>query len=447
MLPDGGLRSPPSRFCEDGSVRSHLFVLLALSAGVVPATGGQPALQRDTPGGEPRIGALLADLAKRAGTDPAAWLEYAETLHAHGLVEKAVSAYRKVVGLIPAEDPLSFQARYLLAHAIRPRNPREAADALADALRSRPGYPPALILLGEIREELGQPEAAAVAYRQALRLEPDSSLALFRLGSLESGSGNFREAVRLLEHALGREPDAGAVRAALAAAWNAAGERERARDILRSAEPGNTSLPGIGDPIHFRMQERDISSPRLLERARAVRAAGRFAEAEARYRDLVRIRPRDPVVLAEFGAVLHARSRPEEAEPLYRDAVALAPGQPLARLGLGMIRAAAGDLPAAEFQFRTALRQRSEDPRTHAALGDVLLRQRRFEEGLAALDRARVLDPEDGTVQVRRAAALAELGRFDEAWEAVREAREAGEEPPAAFLEALRKRLPEPGAG
>ncbi len=419
------------------AVRHRSLAVLLLACGMAHAQDAA----------EIQIRALLEDLAGRTGADPSRWLEYAETLHAHGLVEDAASAYREAIRLAPADHALAFQTRYLLAHAIRSRAPQDAADALETALGDRPGYPPALVLLGEIREELGEPDRAAAAYREALEIESGSALALFRLGSLRLRSGDAREAVALLERANRQAPEAGAVRAALAQAWNAAGERERARAVLAgSPESGNTNLPEIGDPIHFRMKDRDISSPRLLERARAARAAGRLAAAENRYRELAGIRPQDPVVLAEFGAVLHARSRPEEAASLYRDAVALDPGQPLARFGLGAIRAAAGDLPAAEFHFRTALEQRPDDARTLAALGDVLLRQRRVPEALAALDRALALDPGDGTAHVRRAAALAELGRFDEAWEAVRNAREAGEEPPESFLEALRQRKPEPGA-
>ncbi len=417
----------------------------------VQASGGgtqSDSTQAVIPRQEPQVEARLTELAGRTGSDPARWLEYAEALHAHGLTEDAVAGYREVIRLAPAQGSLAFQARYLLAHAIRTSAPRQAAEELALAVNERPGYPAALVLLGEIREELGEFESAAEAYRAALAAESGSALALFRLGSLELRSGRAREAVDLLERALQREPEAGAIRATLAQAWNAAGDRERAREVLRDAGTGNTaentSLPGIGDPIHFRMTDRDISSPRILERAREAREAGRLEEAENWFRDLAQIRPRDPLVLAEFGAVLHSRSKPEEAEPFYRDAIALDPEQPLARFGLGVIRAAAGDLPAAEFHFRAALEKRMGDPATHVALADVLLRQRRIEEGLAALDRASDLDPDDGTIHVRRAAALAELERFDEAWEAVTEARAAGEEPPAAFLEALRERRPEP---
>ena len=398
---------------------------------------------------EPQIAVLLDRLVEELRArpeDPAHWLEYGETLHAHGLVGEAAECYRAALELLPAGDVTRLTARYLLAHALRGADRAGAAEVLEAAVAEHPGYPPSLLFLGELREELGDRSAAEAIYRQALELDPGSPLALFRLGSIELTAGEAREAIALLERALALAPDAGAVRAALARAWNAAGDRDRGREVLGAgAGRPDAGLPPIEDPIHFRMNERDVSSPRLLERARTARGAGRLEDAEVLYRDLARIRSRDADVLAEFGAVLDQRGRPGEAEPRYRDAVALDPEQALARFGLGVLRAREGNLPAAEYEFRASLASRPDEPQTHAALGDVLLRQRRFEPALAALERARRLDPEDGSSRVLAAVALAELGRFEEAWSAVREARHLGAEVPEGFVTALRAKHPEPG--
>lgn len=398
---------------------------------------------------EPQVALVLdglLDALRDRPEDPAQWLEYGETLHAHGLVSEAVECYRAALELLPAGDVSRLTARYLLAHASRGADPAEAARVLAAGVEEHPGYPPSLIFMGELSEELGERGDAETAYREALDLDPGSALALFRLGSLQLADGDSQQAISLLGRALALAPDAGAVRAALAQAWNRAGDRDRAREVLAAGDgrPAR-GLPAIEDPIHFRMTERDISSPRLLERARAARSADRLGDAERLYRDLVRIRPRDADVLAEFGTVLDQRGRPGEAEPLYRDAVALDPGHGLARFGLGVLRAREGDLLAAEYEFRESLGARPDESQTHAALGDVLLRQRRFEPALAALERAGQLDPEDGSSRVLAAVALAELGRFMEAWAAVHEAQDLGAAVPQGFLAVLREQYPEPG--
>ena len=423
-------------------------LVLAFAAAPVFGQDPQPPVA-DGSNMEPQVSLLLDRLVEELRARPedsARWLEYGETLHAHGLVSEAAECYRTALELLPAGDVTRLTARYLLAHALRGADLAGAAEVLEAAVAEHPGYPPSLLFLGELREELGDRPAAEAMYRRALELDPGSALALFRLGSIELAVGETRQAIALLERALALAPDAGAVRAALARAWNAAGDRDRGRDVLSSgAGRPDGGLPPIEDPIHFRMSERDVSSPRLLERARVARSAGRLEDAEVLYRDLAQIRPRDADALAEFAAVLDQRGRPGEAEPWYRDAVALDPGQALARFGLGVLRAREGNLPAAEYEFRRSLESRPEEPQTQAALGDVLLRQRRFEPALAALERARRLDPEDGPSRVLAAVALAELGRFEEAWRAVHEAQDLGAEVPAGFVTALRAKHPEPG--
>ena len=423
-------------------------LVLAFAAATVFGQSPKPPVA-DGRNMEPQVALLLDRLVEELRTGPEAparWLEYGETLHAHGLVNEAAECYRAALQLLPPGDVTRLTARYLLAHALRGIDRPGAATALEAAVAEHPGYPPSLLFLGELREELGDRSAAGARYRQALDLDPGSALALFRLGSIELALGEAREAIALLERALALAPDAGGVRAALARAWNAAGDRERGREVLGAGEGRpDAGLPPIEDPIHFRMSERDVSSPRLLERARAARGAGRLDDAEILYRDLARIRPRDADVLAEFAAVLDQRGRPGEAEARYRDAVALDPGQALARFGLGVLRAREGNLSAAEYEFRQSLESRPGEPQTHAALGDVLLRQRRFEPALAALEHARRLDPEDGPSRVLAAVALAELGRFEEAWRAVHEARDLGAEVPEGFVTALRAKHPEPG--
>lgn len=420
--------------------------MLLFLASLVPTVLAQiPVPAPDTSAMEPQVAVLLGEQVRalrRRPHDGREWIAYGEVLHAHGRTVEAALCYREADRLVEPGDPNRLTALYLLAHAVRSSAPAEAVAALERAVAEQPGYPPAWLLLGEIRSDLADAEGAEEAFVRALDLEPDSALARFRLGSLRLGAGRPKEAVPLLEAALAAAPEAGAIRAALAQALFASGQRDRAREFAGGADE---SLPAVEDPIHFRMTERDISSPRLLARARAAREADRLGEAERLYRDLRELRPSDAAVLAGLAAVLDDSGRRGEAAPLYRDAIALDPDQPLARFGLGTAALRGGDLTGAEFQFRRAVAARPEEAHGHAALGDVLLRQGRVEEGLDSLEAAARLDPEDGVIQVLTAVALAELGRYDEAWDAVADARRLGAEPPEGFLRALRAKRPEPG--
>ncbi len=62
--------------------------------------------------------------------------------------------------------------------------PDEAGRALDQALRSNPGYVPALLNLGNLREDLGERDGARGAYQQALKVEPGNILALARLAGV-----------------------------------------------------------------------------------------------------------------------------------------------------------------------------------------------------------------------------------------------------------------------
>lgn len=416
-------------------------LLLFLAASAQPPAPDLSAM-------EPQVAALLEDTrgaVADAPEDPAAWLAYGETLHAHGLTPEAAVCYREVVRSDP-EALTALAAGYLLAHAMRGISPAESAEALETALDGWPGYVPARVLLGEIREELGDRDAALPVFRRAVADDPEAPLAAFRLGSALLAEGRAREALPLLEAALEGAPEAGAARGALARAAFAVGDRERAEALAAGAAESPDGLPHIEDPLHRRMRDRDHSSPQLLERAREARAAGRLAEAESWFRNLAAIRPRDAGMHAEWGAVLAQRGDLEAAEARYLDAVALDPEQPLARFGLGALRSRAQDYPAAEYQFRALVRARPNDAPALSALGEVLLRRGRFAEARDFLARAAERDPENGGVRVLLAAALAELGRFREAWQAAQEAVALGVQPSEEFLAALRERQPGPGA-
>jgi len=126
---------------------------------------------------EPQVSLLLGRLVEELRArpeDPARWLEYGETLQAHGLVSEAAECYRTALELLPAGDVTRLTARYLLAHALRGADRAGAAEVLEAAVAEHPGYPPSLLFLGELREELGDRRAAQARYRQALELDPGS---------------------------------------------------------------------------------------------------------------------------------------------------------------------------------------------------------------------------------------------------------------------------------
>lgn len=76
----------------------------------------------------------------------------------------------------------------------------------------------------------------------------------------------------------------------------------------------------------------------------------------------------------------------------------------------------------AEREYRTVLESFPNDADILQGLADVLMAEQKYDEAMAALERARDLLPRSAEVQVRRGRALRAMGRSDEARKAFREA-------------------------
>ena len=114
------------------------------------------------------------------------------------------------------------------------------------------------------------------------------------------------------------------------------------------------------------------------------------------------------------------------------------------KLILGVALANAGRPAEALPEFEQAVHLDARDADAWNGLGVALLAVGRVPEGLAAVDRALALAPVLAGAHVNRILGLYQLGRWADAWAAVRAARAAGVEPPAQLVQALAARMPEP---
>jgi serine/threonine protein kinase/TolA-binding protein len=117
----------------------------------------------------------------------------------------------------------------------------------------------------------------------------------------------------------------------------------------------------------------------------ALAAQGRHAEAEAAFRDAIRLRPGYPEAYTGLGNALFSQGRHPEATAAFRQALSLRPDYPEAHTNLGIALAAQGRHAEAEAAFRAALSLRPDDPEALCNLGHALREQGRFAEALAAL--------------------------------------------------------------
>jgi predicted TPR repeat methyltransferase len=188
---------------------------------------------------------------------------------------------------------------------------------------------------------------------------------------------------------------------------------------------------------------------RHLESAVSMHRAGRFAEAEAIYRGVLKTDPAQPDALHFLGLLEQQRGRSHEAALLIRRATEAAPGytdafnnlgnvlktigdldqaeicyrralafQPRhanALSNLGAVLRAKGELDAAEAACRSAIAAEPGHVEAHNNLGNILAKQGRHDAALACYRASIALDPNHPDGPKLLGLALHALGRIDEA--------------------------------
>ena len=152
--------------------------------------------------------------------------------------------------------------------------------------------------------------------------------------------------------------------------------------------------------------------------------AGRLAEAEAIYRQILAAQPHHAETLHLLGVIAHQTGRHELAIESIRQAIAVNPDFPAAYSNLGEAYGAMGRLDEAMAAFRRALELQPDHSGAHNNLGIALAEQGQLEAALAAFHRTIELQPEYPRAHNNLGIVLARQERLDEADEAFRRALE-----------------------
>ena len=129
-----------------------------------------------------------------------------------------------------------------------------------------------------------------------------------------------------------------------------------------------------------------------------------------------------PAFHNNLGSALRAQGLLEQAEAAYRRALALKPDHAEAHYNLGLLLLARGAFAEAVGSLQNAAGLRPGHPQTHRALGDALRKEGRIDEALSAYVTALALAPADAEARANYGSALTELGRLGEAAASYREA-------------------------
>jgi protein O-mannosyl-transferase len=139
-------------------------------------------------------------------------------------------------------------------------------------------------------------------------------------------------------------------------------------------------------------------------------ATGRPAEAEAEFRETVRLRPRFARAHNNLGDALDALGRHEEAAAAYTEAIRINPQMAEAHNNLGTALAATGHLEEAVAALRQAVGIEPRFAEAYLNLGVILRRLGRLQESAEALDRAVTLRPDLDLARYQRAITALEAG-------------------------------------
>ena len=173
---------------------------------VLPGLVGlEPAVQDQVRARHAAVVALDGD----AGSSPAALADayggLGLVLQAAGFYEAAEHAYLHA----QARAPDAARWPYYLAHLYQVTGQRgRALDRFRRVVALDPDYLPALVWLGEMHLDQGEPAEAERIYEQALALEPASPAVLAGIGQAALARGDAARAVTYLERALAVDPGA-----------------------------------------------------------------------------------------------------------------------------------------------------------------------------------------------------------------------------------------------
>jgi tetratricopeptide (TPR) repeat protein len=270
-------------------------------------------------------------------------------LLSQGRLAPALEVLERVV----AGAPAFLHARIDRARAYRQAGRLEAARAeLRAVLKEKPALEPAWVAYGDVLVEMERFADARFAFEQARLLDPhrqriEEATATLAGTDYSSSEGIFREVLKADASHL-------AALAGLAAVAIRAGNARDAERLVNHARNRAAHHP-------------------LLQRAwgHTLLVAERFTEAEATFRELLKLEPENPQNWAALGSVYIKLLRQEDALAAYEEAARLNPSQANLRLAIGHVNKTLGRRAQCEAAYRECLRLDPKYAEAYWSLADL----------------------------------------------------------------------------
>jgi tetratricopeptide (TPR) repeat protein len=265
----------------------------------------------------------------------------------------------------------------------------QAALAYEAVIAAEPGNAQALLLLGILKFERGDPAAAAGFVERAVQADPANALYHANLAEIYRALGQLDRSVACCRTAIALDARNAEAHCGLGSALLAHGDAAGAVDAFREAirlRPGyamahnnlGSALRRLGDRDaalrHFR--EAVGLEPTLVEArsnlGQVLLETGNPGEALMHCREAVRLRPQFAEAHNNLGNALKALGQLDEARHAYEHAVQLAPNLALAYNNLGQLFHEQGRHDEAAVWYRRALERAPSSALLHFNLANAL---------------------------------------------------------------------------
>lgn len=352
-----------------------------------------------------------------------------------------------------AQNPADLDA----AEAALAQSDWKSAETKLDLyLAAHPDDARALFDAGYAADAANRPDDAAQLYRRACQADPQNFQARLSLGLLLARQNHTAEAHKELLSAslLNPGPEANPLKAR---AFRALAQIDRQSDpALASDEllqalklspetPDDALLAAqLAEATHQATEAQAAYRRVLAHNPQSAQAnAGlahllidskKFSEAETLLRAALASTPDDPALSAQLALVLAEQDK-AEALPLLEKLHAAHPQDDSITRMYAQVLNQAGESAASDKLYLQLLAAHPEDADLLAAHGDHLIRQLKFAEAYAALDKATQLDPKNADAWSGLAFAAARLGKHEATLHALTQrARYLPELPSTYFL-------------
>lgn len=312
------------------------------------------------------------------------------------------------VGPQTPSDPVEHAAQLIAKGEI------DAADkVIADAMAQDPDNAELWFSQGVVAKERGDNDAAAQAWEHALTLAPDLVPARAGLGALALAAEAYADAQVHFEAALAANSEFVPAHYNLALALLGQGKLPEATASLQAAHRLDP------EDVDVLIELSRVTAP--LDPATALALAQRAAT----------LAPNDAMARTTHGWLLARGGDHQAAAIEFEAAVAAAPSDSEARLGRARAWVRIGKVAEAAEEFGALTLEVPDAAQVWADWGAALAKLKKFDEAVAKLDQALVLDPKLTAAHLRKVAALAQAKQCKAAKQANRQLVRAGASPKA----------------